>query len=138
MKKIIFPGIIAGVVMIILSMGYNSISNSLFPSLAREYANPALFRPVSDPLMSLFFLYPFLLGLILAFVWDKTKKLFSGRDLNEKAIRFGLIYWLLTNFTGMLISYSTFPVSLLMVISWSISSLVVILGGSLVIARMSK
>lgn len=139
MKKFILPSLTAGIAMVITSFVVGQVFNSvIFPSLTSEYQNPALFRPWSDPIMSLFFLYPFALGLILAFVWSKTKQLFTGKNIYEKAARFGATYWLLTNITGMLISYSTFPVSLMMVISWSLSSLVQVVVGVIVIVWMDK
>jgi hypothetical protein len=124
-------------VMVVVSVLFGAISGGLLPQLASEYENPALFRPWSDPLMSLFFLYPFILAVALTFVWMKTKPLFSGKTRREKAIRFGVTYWLLTNSMGMLISYSTFPISLAMVISWSLSSLLVTLAGAWVIVTRS-
>lgn len=136
MKKLVISTLAAGVVMLVVSLIAGYILSVIFPSLAKEYTNPSLFRPWSDPIMSLFYLYPFILAAVLVILWDKTKKLVSGKTPTEKAVRFGLMYWLFTNTTGMFISYSTFPVSLTMVVSWSLSSLITILGGSLVIAKM--
>ena len=61
-------GLIAGGVNFIVAMAINFGFMALIPSLAREYQNPGLFRPWSDPLMMLFFLNPFILG-FLEFVW---------------------------------------------------------------------
>ncbi len=138
MKKIVLSSSVAGIVMVVSSMIVGQVLSSLFPVLAKEYNNPSLFRPWSDPLMSLFFLYPFILAIILSIVWEKTNKLFSGNTPTEKAFKFALTYWVLTNITGMLISYSTFPVSFLMIASWSISSLTTVMAGVFVIVRMSK
>lgn len=138
MKKIAFSSLASGIVMVITSMIVGQVFHSLFPALAKEYNNPSLFRPWSDPLMSLFFLYPFILAIILSIVWEKTNKLFSGKTLAERSIKFGATYWLLTNITGMLISYSTFPVSLLMIFSWSTSSLITVIAGAYVIVWMKK
>lgn len=138
MKKIVSSSLVAGIVMVITSMVVGQVFNSLFPTIMKEYNNPALFRPWSDPIMSLFFLYPFILAIVLSIVWKKTNKLFSGKTPAEKAIKFGVTYWALTNITGMLISYSTFPVSLLMIISWSISSLITVIAGASAIVWMKK
>lgn len=138
MKKIAFSSLIAGIVMVITSMIVGQVFHTLFPALLKEYNNASLFRPWSDPLMSLFFIYPFILAVVLSIVWEKTQKLFSGRTPAEKAIKFGVTYWIFTNITGMLISYSTFPVSLLMIVSWSISSLVTVIAGAYVIVWVNK
>lgn len=137
MKKILFSGVVAGVAALLLSLVLNPLINVFFPSLAGQYANPQLFRPWSDPLMSLFFLYPILTGLILAFVWDKIKGVISGKTSLQKGAKFGVLYWLFTGLTGMLITYSTFPVSLLMILSWSFTGLVETVGASLVIAKIN-
>ncbi|OGM20685.1 hypothetical protein A2771_02510 [Candidatus Woesebacteria bacterium RIFCSPHIGHO2_01_FULL_38_26b] len=124
MKKIVIPGFLAGVVNLIVGMLLSQIYSFIFPSIALEYINPALFRPWSDPLMSLIFLYPFVLGFVLAWVWDKTKKLFEAKSEFERACKFGGAYWVIAGIPGMLITYSSFQVSLLMVLAWTISGFV--------------
>ena len=124
MKKIVILGIMVGVINLIVGMVLSQLYNFVFPSLAAEYVNPNLFRPWSDPLMSLYFLYPFLLGLVLTWIWDKTKKLIEGKTGWERAYKFGLSYWIIAGLPGMLITYSSFYVSFLMILSWSISGLI--------------
>lgn len=136
--KIIKVGLIGGLAMLILSMVTSQITSALFPSLTLEYTNAGLFRPWSDTIMSLYFLYPFVEGLVVAFVWEMVKKLCIEGTWTQKGICFGFTFWFLTSITGMLISYSTFPVSFLMIVSWSLSSLVGLLGAGLVNAKMNK
>jgi len=124
MKKIMTLGIIVGIVNLVVGILLSQVYNFVFPSIALEYINPALFRPWSDPLMSLFFLYPFVLGFVLAWVWDKTKKLFEAKSEFERACKFGGAYWVIAGIPGMLITYSSFQVSLLMVLAWTISGFV--------------
>ena len=123
-QKIVTTGLLAGVVMLVVSLVLTPLYNFVFPSLAQEYTNTGLFRPWSDPLMSLYYAYPFLLGLVLAWIWNKTKKVIEGKTEFEKAKNFGLSYWLVAGLPGMLITYSSFQVSLTMVLVWSISGLV--------------
>jgi len=117
-KKIISVGLLVGVVNLVVGMLLSQIYNFVFPALAREYTNFALFRPWSDPLMSMYFLYPFLLGIALAWIWDKTKKLVEGKTAFERAYRFGLAYLIIAGLPGMFITYSSFQVSFTMVLSW--------------------
>lgn len=124
--------------MLVLSMIVGQITQALFPFLAVEYTNAGLFRPWSDPIMSLYFLYPFVEGFVVAIVWEMVKKLYTEGTWTQKGVCFGFTFWFLTGITGMLISYSTFPVSFLMIVSWSLSSLVGLLGASLVNAKMNK
>lgn len=138
MKKIVWPGLIAGMVMLVLGLLLGPVFNALFPATSLEYQNSEVFRPWNDPLMTLYFIYPFLLGIALAFIWEKTRKLWPGKNLNEKALNFSAIYWILTNIPGMWITYSSFRVSFVMVVSWSLSSLIEVIGASLVLSRMNK
>jgi len=136
-KKIITPGFAAGLVMmligIILSKGYNFI----LPSLQAEYENSHLFRPWSDPLMSLYFVHPVLIGLLLAWIWDKTKTVFPySASAMKKAAIFTLIYSLFS-ICGMIMTYSSFPVSLLMVSSWTLSVFIQGIIGTMIIVGLN-
>jgi len=59
----------------------------------------------------------------LAWTWDKTKDLFKDKNWMWRGKKFGLTYWLIF-LPGMLISYSTFPVSLSMIATWSLNGLI--------------
>jgi len=139
MKKTILSGLFAGVAMLIVGMIFSWLFNWLFPSVALEYQNPGLFRPWSDPLMSLYFLYPFILGLILSFLWNKHKLSPNfGGSVWKKGATFGAAYWVVASIPGMFISYSSLQVSLLMVIGWSISGLINAIVAGWILARWNK
>jgi len=137
MKKIFWPGIVAGALLLIIGMGLNYLLNLIFPPVAAEYNNTAIFRPWNDPLMSIFFAYPIVLGIILAWVWDKTKILFSG-NLGGRALNFAIFFWLIASIPGMIITYGSFQVSLLMVIIWLISGFINGIIAGLVFGKMNK
>ena len=137
-KKIIVPGIASAVIMLAVGMALSKAYTTVFPELAKEYANPALFRPWSDPVMSWYFVYPILVGPLLAWIWDETKSAFPETlSRRQKAVRFGLIYWLFS-VCGMLMTYSSFPVSLLMVGSWTLSVLVEGMIASLILSKLNS
>jgi hypothetical protein len=136
MKKVLIPGLIAGLAMLIIGTIVSQLINLAVPSLMSEYQNLGLFRPWEDPLMSLFFLHPFVLGLALAWVWDKTKSLLVGGPM-KRATHFALAYLLVAIIPGMLISYSSFPLSLLMVFSWTIGAYLQAFVAGLVFAKVN-
>jgi len=136
MKKIIVPGLASGLVMLIISVIISFLLNKIFPSVVLEYTNQSLYRAWSDPLMQIFMLSPFLIGLFMAWVWNKTKSLFPAKRC-QAGLWLGLIYWLST-IPGMFISYTTFQISLLMVVTWFITVLVQALAGGWLIAKMNK
>lgn len=136
MRKIILPGIIVGVVNLILGMAVSYLF-MVFPSVVNDFANPYLMRPWSDPLMPLFFLYPFVLGIALAWAWDKTKSVLRGTWIN-RGIMFGLTIFLISTIPGMLISYSSFPLSIITIISWTVSGFVCAVVAGLIFAKINK
>jgi hypothetical protein len=136
MKKIVLPGIAAGVAIFILAMLIN-YAFMLLPSVAADYKNHALMRSFQDPLASLFFIYPVVQGIILAWAWDKSKTLFKGTMVN-RGIKFGFVIWLIASVPGMIMSYSSFQTSLLTVISWTVNGLVGPIAAGLVFAKLNK
>jgi hypothetical protein len=137
MKKIIVSGLLAGIAMLVIGFAAGYGLMAIFPKLTAEYANTALFRPWSDPLMSLYFVHPFVLGLILAWVWARVKGVMKGAGWAAKGARFGLAFWVVL-MPGMLISYASFPLSLIMVVSWSISLLLEALAAGLIYAAVNR
>lgn len=136
-RKIIMPGLVAGIAMLVTGVSLSWIYNRIFPQLANEYSDEYLFRPWSDPVMLWFFVHPIAVALLLAWIWDKVKDLFpSVLSSGEKAIRFALIYSIFSA-CGMLITYSTFPVSLLMVGSWLLSVFIEGIIGTWLLAKLN-
>lgn len=136
-KRVIIPGLIIGIVMLLMGMALSRAYTMAFPQLESQYEDSYLFRPWSDPLMSLFFVHPILVGLVLAWIWDKVKGLFPATQSGwEKALRFALIYAVFSA-CGMLITYSTFPVSLLMMSSWTLSVFVEGVIGSWILSKLN-
>jgi hypothetical protein len=123
--------------MLIAGIAAGRLFNSLFPSLILEYGNFRLFRPWSDPLMLLYFIAPLLLGFILSFVWNKSKHLFKEKKLLKRGFNFGIIYWIIT-IPGMVITYSSFKISLLMAVSWSASIFIQAVCAGIILAKMNK
>lgn len=122
MKKIIWTGLAAGIAMAIINIALNPVLNAIFPELESAYMNP-VFRPWSDPVMSLFFLYPIILGIGLAFIWDKTKTLFT-KGVGRNGFNFGLIYFFVVGIPIFLINFSSFNLPFNMILCWTIMSIV--------------
>jgi len=136
MKKII-AGLVAGVVMLGIGIFVGRIFQYFFPSLQIEYENTNLFRPWSDPIMLIVFVEPFILGLILAWLWDFTKSTIKGITPTEKGFYFGYFYWIIT-IPGMLMSFSSFPLSVTIVVSWSFTLLMQALSSGFLFSKILK
>lgn len=115
-------GLIAGGVNLALGLGINLFVSLVLPGVASEYQNSALFRPWSDPLMLVYFVYPFILGVVLAYLWGRMREQFSG-TVRERAIQFGKLYFMIATIPGMFITYTSMQISLLMVLVWAVTGL---------------
>ncbi len=135
-KKVILSGLLAGLVLFLASQVVNQIFGMIFPSITAEYQNPNLFRSFKDPLMLLFFVHPFLVGVLLAWFWNKTKNIF-GENI-KGGMKFGLTYWIIATIPGMFATYSSMPYSLAIVSSWLISGLVEALLAGIILQKLIK
>lgn len=136
MKKIIWTGLVAGIAMAVVNMLLNPLIYALFPGLQEAYMTP-VFRPWDDPLMMLFFLYPIVLGLALAYVWDRIKKLCHHTPWRA-GINFGIIFFLVSGLPTFLINYSSFNLPLEMILSWTFMSAVNGFVAGLTLAYLNK
>jgi len=135
-KKFILSGLVIGLINFIASMLVSQIFKIVFPAINAEYTNFNLFRPAQDPLMLLFFVYPFLLGIIFAWFWDKTKNVF-GTDM-KGGINFGFTYFIIATIPGMFITYASMPYSLIMIVSWLVGGLVNAVLAGIILVKLNK
>lgn len=136
MKKIII-GLIAGASMLIINMLVSALISGYFPDIQAEYENDALFRPWTDPIMSYIYFEPFIVAFILLWFWERTKSILPNKEWWIKGIYFGLLYWLL-GLPGLFMSYSSFPISLMMTCSWIISGLFQALAVGIIYSKSFK
>jgi hypothetical protein len=133
-RKIIFPGLAAGLCLLLLSILGIYATIWLFPSLAVQYFD-AVFDAQSERAF-LYFAHPFVVGLALAWFWHRGKGLFKG-SLLGKAIEFGLLYWLVAVLPMMWLIYSAIDVSLSLVGSWLLYGLIQGIVAGLLLGRMN-
>ena len=117
MKKIIVPGIVAGFVLLILSVAGLYATIWLFPGLAMQYFDPA-FDMQSSRVM-IYYLHPFVIAMALSFFWGRFKTVLTGSFLT-RGIEFGIIYSLVAVFPMMWLIYGAMSVSIEMLATWFI------------------
>ncbi|MBN1881511.1 MAG: hypothetical protein JW885_04995 [Deltaproteobacteria bacterium] len=137
-RNIIVTGLLAGLAMLAVEMGLAFLSNLVLPGLMAEYANIWLFRAWNDPLMSIYFAYPFVMGLALAWFWNRVKSTFRGKSAWGRGALYGFAYWIIATIPGMVITYSSFQISFPMVLTWTVSGLIGAVAGGLVCAGMNR
>lgn len=137
MEKIFISGLVAALGLFAAGMLIGYVFHLLFPSVSAEYENFQIFRSWDDPLMYIYFLQPFLLAFAFAWVWDRSKTLFNG-TIWKIAFYFSLVYWFVAIIPGMIMTLSSFKVSVLMTITWTISAFFQAWVAMLIIIRMNR
>jgi len=134
MKKVIFPGLVAGVVLLILSILGLYLNMWIFPDLAMQYFQPA-FNEQSSRIM-LYFIHPFIIAMALSWFWSKIKGILKGSFLT-RGIEFGIIYALVATFPAMWLVFSSITVSLQMVFTWFVLGFIQAIIAGLVCEKMN-
>ena len=129
-------GLYVGLVMLVINLAVSMLFSLLIPAVPHEYSNMAIFRSWSDPVMSLFFVYPFAVGMIISAIWNHAKKIVVGKNVHQKGFNYGLSLWLLLTIPGMIITYATFQVSLTLVGIWTVSGLLSFLAAGWLLSRL--
>jgi len=133
-KTIVVSGIVAGIVILVLSMIVSTATQALFDYNVLTLAG---MRPVNDPVSILFFLHPFVVGLAMAILYDFTKKSFTGTAI-RKGIVLGLLGWAVYGIPSAFIVFSSMDYPIGFTVNSVIGSLVYMLGAGITITRLSK
>lgn len=134
MKRIVISGVVASLILLALSYIVLFITIRIFPSLVEEYYNP-IFWPGGDRAL-LFFAHPFVLSFCLAWFWERSKNLYTGKWLFRGA-EMGLVYGVVATLPSMWITFSAISVSLVMVLSWLLYGFLQAIIAGLVFARLN-
>jgi hypothetical protein len=116
-KKMMLSGLVAGIILSILSYG------GLFIAVSIKFFNPFFVEYLSGVFVSdrsrdfFFYTHAMVISFALAFFWDRFKSVFKGHSI-IRGLEFGFVYSL----TGLLpilwMTYSQIDVSIIMVLSW--------------------
>ncbi len=136
MKKMVVT-ILSAFAMLATGMAIGYLFDFLIPSLKTEYANTALYRSMDDPMMYLFFFQPFVVCGTLVWGWARIRDRFTG-STGSKALQVALIMFFLSVIPGMLMTFSSFKVSVVATVTWTVMGFFQVLAASLVFIKMSK
>ncbi len=120
MKKIIIAGLVAGVILLILSVLGLYATIWFLPGLAKQYFDPA-FNTESGRVV-LYYIHPFVISVALSWFWNRFKGTLSGSFIT-RGIEFGVIYTLIATLPMMVLIYSAMSVSLSIVATWFVLAL---------------
>jgi hypothetical protein len=134
MKKIIVVGLLAGVVLLILSILGLYVTIWFFPGLAAQYYDPA-FDSGPDKYL-LYYIHPFVIAMALSWFWNRFKTLLTGSFVT-RGIEFGVIYALIAILPALWLTYSAISVSLAIVGTWLLFGLLQGLIAGLVFEKLN-
>jgi hypothetical protein len=107
-KKILIAGIAGGILLLIAQFVFSMVANVVAP-----YDVFALggMRQMHDPIMFLFYAYPFVLSFMSAIVFDLVKGALKPAGCGGAGLTFGLILIALVTVPGMFVIFSsmTYP-----------------------------
>jgi len=86
-KNITVAGLAGGTLMFILLFGLDAIMNRI---IAYDKANFNGMRPMDDPVMMLFFAYPFVVAFTAAYLYDILHPALQGSSI-RKGVNFGIV-----------------------------------------------
>ncbi|MEP6750484.1 MAG: hypothetical protein ABJB86_22295 [Bacteroidota bacterium] len=134
MKKILFPGLVAGVVLFVISYGGLFLAIKYFPSLFTEYNNPLFNSGGSRDI--LFYLHAFVISLALSWFWERFKTVLKGHFI-LRGLEFGFVYGIIALIPVMWITFSSLDITLTMIITWFLYGLVQACIAGIVFAKMN-
>lgn len=134
MRKIIIAGLIAGVILFIISYGGLYLAIKFFPQLFVEYNNPLFNSDGSRDV--LFYLHAFIISMALSWFWERFKGLFKGGAL-LRGLEFGFVYAVIALLPVMWITFSAMDITIVMVSSWLLYGFIQAVITGMVLARLN-
>lgn len=134
-KKFVVSGFLGGIAYLVLwlivSFGIRSL---LWPYDPLSLGG---MRSVSDPLMLLFFLYPFVAAFCMAFVYQKIETAFKGKWM-EKGKQFGWLVWIVATIPSFFVVLASMNYPTGFFLESLFGGLVYVMAAGITIARFSE
>jgi hypothetical protein len=134
MKKILISGLIAGLMLFVISYGGLFLGIRFFPGLFVAYDNPLFNSEGSRDV--LFYMHAFIISFALSWFWDRFKSLFKGTFI-MRGLEFGFVYAVIALLPVMWISFSSLDITFVMVSSWFLYGLAQAIIAGLVFAKIN-
>ncbi len=134
MKKDIISILLAGVLVLLVSMGMLYTAIFFFPTIMEEYYN-AVFRSSSFETDWLFYAHPFVLSIALRWFWERYKDLFKGNVL-LRALEVALVYGIVAMVPVLWLTFSAIDISFVMISTWLVYGIIQAFVAGIVFASM--
>jgi hypothetical protein len=135
MKKAISPILLAGFLVLLVSLALLYSMIYLLPAMMDEYYNP-VFRSSSFETDWLFYVHPFILSISLYWFWDRFKTFFNG-SFTWRAFEIALAYGIIAMLPVLWLTFSAIDISFIMVATWLAYGILQAFVAGLVFAKMN-
>ena len=135
MKKAVSPILIAGFLVLLVSLATIYSIIFLLPSVMDEYYNQ-VFRSNSFETDWLFYAHPFVLSISLYWFWDRFKTFFTGSPI-WRAFEIALAYGIIAIVPVLWLTFSAIDISFIMVMTWLVYGIMQAFVAGLVFARLN-
>lgn len=126
-QYVLYVGVFVGLLMPIITTIVAKIFSYMSPGLVFDYQN-----------MQLFYLHSFLQGIFFAHIWAIVKDVLKPKELISRGAGFGIAMWGVSTIPYMVLIYAAFPVSGLLVVSWSVAELCALMFAGTTYAQTIK
>ncbi len=133
MKNFIISGILSGVAILLVWMVSSTLISMLFSYDIMDFGG---MRAMDDPLMLLSFLYPFVLGLAMSYVFPYVKP--EGKTGVRKGLCFGALMWLVVIVPSAFMIYTSMDYPAGFAIEQLVGGLLYMLAGGAVIGKLRE
>ena len=135
MKKALSPILLAGFVILLVSLSLLYAVIYLIPSVMDEYYNP-VFRSSSFATDWLFYAHLFVLSISLYWFWHRFKPYFVG-SVVFRALQVSLVYGVIAMLPVLWLTFSAIDISFIMVATWLMYGIFQSFVAGLVFAKLS-
>ncbi len=134
MKKLIISTVLAGIAILAINQVIGLLLQNIF---AYNVLALAGMRAVSDPIMILFFLHPFVIALAMAVVFRTIKGVFNGTPM-QKGINYGLTVFVVSAIPNAFLVYGSMDYPLGFTLGTILGPLVYLVAAGIVIAKVME
>lgn len=135
MKNVLSPILMAGMLVLLVSLALLYSIIYFLPNVMEEYYNP-VFRSSSFSTDWLFYGHPFVLSISLYWFWDRFKTFFSGSFV-WRAFEIALAYGIIAMLPVLWLTFSAIDISFIMVGTWLAYGIAQAFVAGLVFAKMN-
>jgi len=131
LKQILVGGILAGVVIEVISMAVSWLAQSIWQYDVMKLAG---MRSIDDPVCILYFVYPWVIGFALVCVYSYFEKALEGNYV-AKGWKFGLLMWIVVSIPSAFLVFASMDYPIGFTVNSVIGPLIYMLVTGIVVAK---